>query len=114
MDDTSRSLNRRYEVAAWGVFFIWLGVTSLFPFANGAGTLGIGVILLGLNVVRYLNHVPISNFTVSLGILAIVLGAFDMMRAIFRLPLELPVFPILLIVLGAVLLWRELSRRQAS
>jgi len=114
MDDNSRSLNRRYEIAAWGVFFIWLGVTSLLPFPKGTGTLGVGLILLGLNAARYLNHVPMSNFTIGLGIIAVVLGAFDMLRAIFRLPFELPVFPILLIVLGAVMLWRELTRRQAS
>ncbi len=113
MDDT-RTLNRRYEVAAWGVFFIWLGITSLFRFPDGAGTFGVGMILLGLNAVRYLNHVPTSNFTIGLGIIAIVLGAFDLVRAIFHLPFELPVFPILLIVLGAVLLWREFTRQKES
>ena len=111
MDDT-RALNRKFEIAAWGVFFIWLGITSLFRFHDGIGTFGIGLILLGLNAVRYLNHVPTSNFTVALGGLAIVIGGFDAMRSIFRLPFELPLFPILLIVLGAVMLWRELSRRK--
>ena len=114
MDDNTRALNRRYEVAAWGVFFIWLGITSLFRFADGAGTFGIGQILLGLNAARYLNKIPTSNFTIGLGLIAVVLGGFDLMRAIFRLPFELPLFPILLIVLGVVLLWRELARRKES
>jgi hypothetical protein len=114
MDENSRTMNRRFEIAAWGVFFIWLGVTSLFRFPDGAGTFGIGLILLGLNAARYFSHIPTSNLTIALGVLALVLGAFDIARAIFSLSIELPVFPILLIVLGAVMLWRELARRQAS
>ena len=101
--------NRRLEVIAWGAFFVWWGVTELFPsLPKGTGAIGIGIILLGLNAARSVNGIPTSGFTTMLGILALVLGALDFSRGILRLPFELPVFGILLIVLGVIFLWREL------
>jgi len=67
------------------------------------------VILLGLNVARRQSGVPASGFTITLGILALVLGGLELAGAILHLPFELPVFAILLIVLGASMLVRELS-----
>ncbi len=111
MQDT-RSLNRRYETIAWGAFFIVLGVTSLIPgLPPGFGTLGVGVILLGLNLARYLSQIPTSSFTVVLGIIAICLGLADIARALINPAIELPVFPILLIVIGVIWLVRGATRR---
>jgi hypothetical protein len=114
MDEQQRALNRRYETIAWGAFFIWWGITTLFKFVDGTNTVGIGLILLGLNVVRYYSKIPTSSFTIVLGIIAIILGGVDMLRAILRLPFDLPAFPALLIILGLVLLWREFTRGKRS
>jgi len=111
MDEPQRALNRRYETIAWGAFFIWWGITTLFQFLpSGTNTIGIGLILLGLNVARYYGKIPTSTFTIGLGIVAIILGGVDFLRAVLRLPFDLPVFPALLIILGLVLLWREFTR----
>ncbi len=108
MDD-ARILNRRYETIAWGTFFILLGLTNLIRvLPDGTGTLGIGIILLGLNFARYVSHIPTSTFTITLGVIALVLGIVDVARAIFRLPFDLPFFPILLITLGVIWIAREL------
>ncbi len=104
-----RSLNRRYETIAWGAFFILLGVTSLLPVPNGTGTVGIGVILLGLNLARYVSKIPTSSLTITLGVIALAVGAFDVARAAFYLPMDLPLFPLLLIVIGVVWLARGLT-----
>jgi hypothetical protein len=102
--------NRRLEAIAWGAFFVWWGVMELFPsLPEGTGATGIGVILLGLNAVRSVNGMPTSGFTTTLGILALVLGALELSRLAPRLPFELPVFGILLIVLGMIFLARELT-----
>lgn len=113
--DTTRTLKRDFETIAWGVFFIWWGITDsdigLFPFLpQGTGWIGIGLILLGLNVARSLNNVPSSGFTTTLGILALVLGGLELAGSVLALPFELPVVAILLIVLGVIVLTRELLR----
>ena len=109
--DNLQTLNRRLEAIAWGAFFVWWGVTELFPsLPEGIGAIGIGVILLGLNAARSMNSIPASGFTTTLGILALALGALELLRLVLRLPFELPVFGILLIVLGMIFLGRELGR----
>jgi hypothetical protein len=106
-----RTLNRNLEAMAWGALFIWWGITELAPgLPHGTGAIGIGLILLGLNVARSLNGVPTSGLTMMLGILALVLGGLELTISVLRLPFELPVFAILLIVLGVIMLARELLR----
>jgi len=109
--DNTRKLNRNLETMAWGALFIWWGITELFQFLpHGTGAIGIGLIFLGLNLARSLNGIPTSGFSTTLGILALVLGGLELASSVLRLPFELPVFAILLIVLGVILLARELLR----
>ncbi len=109
--DTQQTSNRTLETLAWGAFFIWWGVTELVPsLPHGIGALGIGLILLGLNAARALSGLPASGFTVTLGILALVAGGLDLAGAVLRPPFEIPIFAILLIVLGVILLGRSLLR----
>ena len=111
LQDT-QSLNRRYETVAWGVFFIFFGITSLIRgLPSGISALGIGVILLGLNLARYVSRIPTSGFTMTLGVIAVVMGAVDLARSILNPALELPVFPVLLIVIGVIWLIRGTLRR---
>ena len=109
--ENTRTLNRNLETVAWGAFFIWWGITELFNFLpHGTGAIGIGLIWLGLNAARALKGVPTSGLTTTLGILALVLGGLELASSAVRLPFELPIFAILLIVLGVILLARELLR----
>ena len=109
--ENTRTLNRNLETVAWGTFFVWWGITELVPgLPHGTGAIGIGLIFLGLNVARWLNGIPTSGFSTTLGILALVLGGLELAISVLRLPFELPVFAILLIVLGVILLARELLR----
>ena len=109
--DNVRRLNTNFEMAAWGALFIWWGITEIFKFLpEGTGVIGIGLILLGLNAARWLNGMPTSAFTTTLGILALVWGGLELAGLVLHLPFELPVFAILLIVLGVILLAREVGR----
>jgi len=109
-----RTLNRNLEVMAWGALFVWWGITELFPFLpHGAGTIGVGLILLGLNVARLLSGVRASGFTITLGILALVWGGLELAGSLLALPFQIPVFAVLLIVLGAIMLVRELLSHNA-
>ena len=110
-----RISNRNFEIVAWGAFFIWWGITELFPFLpGGTGALGIGLILLGLNVIRALNGMPTSGFTTTLGILALVWGGLELASSVLSLPFEVPVFAILLIVLGMIVLGRGLLQNRSE
>lgn len=107
MNDT-QTLKRNPGTIAWGAFFIWWGITEIFSsLPNGTGAVGIGLILLGLNAARALNNIPASKFTTILGFLALVLGGLEMAQPLLRLPFELPVFAIVLIVFGAYMLIQE-------
>ena len=109
--ENTRTSDRNLETVAWGALFIWWGITELIPgLPHGTGAIGIGLIFLGLNLARSLNGIPTSGFSTTLGILALVLGGLDLASSAVRLPFELPIFAILLIVLGVILLARELLR----
>ena len=106
---------RDFEAIAWGAFFIWWGITELIPsLPAGAGALGIGLTLLGLNAARHYSGVPTSRFSITMGILALVWGGLEFAASVLSLPFEIPIFAILLIVLGGIILAHELSGSKIS
>ncbi len=111
----ARLLNRQLETLGWGLVFVWWGITELFKFLPpGSGAIGLGLILLGLNAVRMRNGIPASGFTTALGVLALVLGGLELATAVLHLPFEIPIFAILLIALGIILLGRGMRQASAS
>jgi len=103
--ENTRKLNPGFETIAWGAFFLVWATTEVFKFLpDGTGAIGIGLILLGLNAARYFNGIAISGFTTTLGILALIWGILELAQASLGLPYELPVFEILLTLLGVILL----------
>jgi hypothetical protein len=108
MENTRKS-TLDFGTIAWSAFFFLWGITELFKtLPDGMGTFGIGVILVSLNLARLWNRQPISIFTTMFGALALFLGAFQLARPFLHLSFELPVFAILLLVLGAILLGNTL------
>ena len=111
--DNTRTTNRNFEAIAWGAIFIWWGITELITsLPDGIGLIGIGLILIGVNVVRSLNGIPISGFSTAVGILALVWGGLELVGIVLSLPFEIPIFAILLIVLGAIILAPELTGKR--
>ena len=106
---TRPALDRRLEGIGWALFLIMIGGIGLIPnVPQGAWLVGTGLIMLGLNLARYLNGIRISNFTVVLGILALLLGIGGMTG------IDLPFFPILLILIGADILVKVAGSRQPA
>jgi hypothetical protein len=96
-ESEQHNLNRRLEGIGWALFLIMLGGIGLVPDAvvpEGTWLIGVGLIMLGLNLARYLNHIPMSSGTLFLGILALLAGVTSVVG------IELPIFPIVLILLG--------------
>lgn len=109
----TQTLNRNFEAIAWGALFIWWGITELFTsLPDGTCAFGIGLILIGVNVARSINGLPASRFSTTLGILALIWGGLELAGILLSLPFELPIFAILLIVLGVIILAPELTTRR--
>ena len=95
------ALNKRLESIGWGLFLIMLGGFGLVPSATipkGVWSIGLGVIMLGLNVTRYFNQIKMSGFTTFLGVIAVISGVLELLGV---KALEGAIF---LIILGAYLL----------
>lgn len=93
-----QALNKRLETIGWALFLIMIGGLGLVPndqVPGGTWLVGAGLIMLGLNAVRFLNGIPMSGFTTVLGAIALLAGVSDFLR------ISLPLFPILLILIGA-------------
>jgi zinc transporter ZupT len=102
MEDTKK-LNRILENAAWGFLFVWWGISFIPQFLpNGLDAAGTGLILLGVNAVRRWKGIAMNGFSLACGILCVVWGGLDLSRSVFNLPYRLPVFAILMIVLGVI------------
>ena len=108
--ENTRNSNPDFGTIAWGAIFILWGITEMFEsLPEGTGAIGIGIILIGLNLARSWKGQPTSGFTTTLGILALLLGALELARPFLHLSFELPIFAILLLALGVILLGNALK-----
>ena len=81
-DPEKATLNKRLETSFWGLFLIMLGGWAFIPeetAPKGLWSIGVGLIMLGLNATRYFNKIRMSGFTTILGILALLGGIGDML-----------------------------------
>ncbi len=107
-----KNLNERYETFAWGIFFILVGVIIFIPGDQSDElVVGIGIILLGLNLIRYIYKIPINIVTIILGMIALVLGIIPLLRRVLNFPkLEIDLFPILLVIIGIYFIVSAIKR----
>ena len=95
------AMERFLDDVGWGALFITVGVLWLAPagqFPRGTWMIVIGVILLVLNVARYMLRIRVNGFTMVAGTVALLAGA----GAAYAV--DLPIFPIALVVIGVCLL----------
>lgn len=95
------ALNKQLETIAWGCFLILLGGFMFIPeeiVRGGWWSIGVGLIMLGLNAARYFNGLKMSGFTTFLGVLSLAGGVLEVV-GVYDVD-----GPILLIVLGCYLL----------
>jgi hypothetical protein len=109
--ENTRKLTVNFETIAWGSLFILWGISELFPtLPKGIGALGIGLILVSLNLARSWTGQQVSSFSAILGILALLLGGLELARPYLHLSFELPIFAILLLALGLITLLRAMKK----
>ena len=76
------ALNKRLETIAWGCFLVILGGFALIPdetIPKGIWSIGVGLIMLGLNAARYAKKIRMSGFTTVLGLLSLLGGILQLM-----------------------------------
>jgi uncharacterized membrane protein len=81
VNEEKAALNKRLESMGWGLFLIMLGGFALVPheiIAKGFWSIGVGVIMLGLNLARYLNKIKMSGFTTFLGVVSLISGILQL------------------------------------
>jgi len=77
IDPQKEALNKRFETIGWGLFLVMLGGFILIPgnvINKALWSIGVGLIMLGLNAARYFNQMRMSGFTTFLGILSLLGG----------------------------------------
>ena len=93
------ALDRQLEGIGWALFLLMIGgIGFLQSVPQGTWLVGTGLIMLGLNIARYLKGIRVSHFTIVIGILALLLGIGGITG------LNVPFFPVLLILIGADIL----------
>jgi hypothetical protein len=103
-------LDRRLNDIGWGLLLMLTGAIWLFPAAAvppGTWLFGVAVILIGVNVARYVKHIAVSGFSAALGIAAFVAAVSQMWRT------DPPLVAIFLLVIGASLVAKPLFTRMA-
>ncbi len=101
IDPEKAALNKRMETIGWGLFLVMLGGFILVPgelVAKGLWSIGVGLIMLGLNAARYFYGIRMSGFTTVLGIISLVSGIAQL------LGVNMLEGAFLLIILGAYLI----------
>ncbi len=103
------TLDHQFERVSWALFLIMIGGLAFVPgVPGGTWLIGTGLIMLGLNAARYMNNIRLSKVTIVVGILALVFGVAELVGT------PLPVFPLLLILIGATILWRTAFEREPA
>jgi len=108
-DPKKKTLDQRLDALGWGLFLIMIGGLWLAPegwVPEGTWLIGTGVIILGLMLIRYVNGIGVSGFWLVVGLIALGFGMSDVFG------LDVPVFPILLIIIGIHILLKPLLRRK--
>lgn len=102
--------DRRLNDIGWGLLLMLTGAIWLLPAAAvppGTWLFGVAVILLGVNVARYIKHISVSGFSVAVGVAALVAAVSQLWRT------DPPLVAIFLIVIGTSLVARPLFTRTA-
>jgi hypothetical protein len=102
---TRRDLDKRFDSAGWGLFFVWVAIALLAGFQLGIALLGIGVITLAAQAARWWVGLGPELFWVIVGLAFAIGGLWQLFAA------GLPLVPVLLFGVGAALVMGAVRRR---
>ena len=92
------NLSHKLSKTGWALFFIWIGIATLAKFEFATGVLGVGIIILIMQVIRKVTGLKFEGFWLFAGFIFLLSGFKEVFDTDF------PVVPVLFILAGAVLL----------
>ena len=102
------NLAKKLDVIGWGLFFIWIGIAFLANIPFEIGLLGVGIITLGVQVVRKSFNLNLEGFWIVVGLLFILGGLWELFKIEFQL------VPILIILAGLVMIISIISGKRQT
>jgi hypothetical protein len=99
---------KRLDQIGWGIFLVMIGTIWLVPgVPQGTWLIGTGILLLLLNAIRSRLGIPWSGVSIALGVFALAAGLG------YFTGVQLPLFPICLVIIGATLILKPLVSQHA-
>ena len=95
----NQELADRLSSAGWALFFIWIGIAVLVHLSWAWSLIGVGAIILGEQAARWRLDMKVRPRSVVLGAIFLVGGLWQLFYFSF------PLAPLLLIAVGATILW---------
>ena len=113
VDEEKQALARKLDAVGWGMLFIWIGTAFLLNIGWGTGFLGIGIIMLGVQLGRMRFNLPMEGFGLVAGAVFVVTGAWELLKAkMGQEPVPGGLWPILSIAAGVALLVSAVLRKR--
>ena len=93
---------------AWGIFFVWIGLSWTLSEHYGVPmepyiALGVGLILIGLNIARTTLGMRLSKFSLFIGMIALIFGGTALTGY------TLPLWQTILILIGLFIIAEAIS-----
>ena len=101
----TRGTSRRLDAAGWGLFFIWVGVSTLADLGWGVGLLGVAAIIYFMQAARRLFGRRFEPFWLVVGGGFLLGGIWDLYH------IEVSLVPVVLILVGGAMLLSLLQKR---
>jgi hypothetical protein len=104
---------RTLTTLAWGLFFILVGGAWIYGEAYRIDTgtviaIGVGLILVGLNLARSRIGIRMSNFSLGIGILALLIG----LARYYGLSVD--ILPLIIILIGLFIVAEAIARKRTK
>ena len=106
-----KQLSERLDEVGWALLFLMSGAILAVPGIPNpwaAWFIGVGAILLGLNLVRYASGLRVNVLTAGCGAIAAAAGVGA------YLEVDVPILALVLVLIGAILLVEPVVRRNAQ
>lgn len=112
VDENTRkvALNKRLEGFGWGTLLVVIGTIWLLPESqvpHGSWLIAAGIILLGLNAIRYFNAIKMSGFSLIAGVIALTMGLGEFSGV------KLLLIAVVMIVVGAGILLKMMLQKDS-
>lgn len=98
-EENEKNLSRKFDMGTWGFFFIWVGLAILLDLGWSIGLMGVGIIILGENVLRSFKKLAIDRFWLFVGLVCLIAGSWDLFNV------QESFISIILIAAGVLLLF---------